>query len=505
MAEPILSTDTPVAVIGAGTMGAGIAQVAALAGHPVRILDAHAGAAESALQRIGADLVGAVQRGKLDAEQRAAVMARITVADSFGHLDGCGLVIEAIAEKLDAKQALLRQLEQVLPPTAVLASNTSSISITAMAQGLAYSGRVVGWHFFNPAPRMRLVEIVRGLDTEPAVAEALHRLSRAWGKTPVAAPNAPGFIVNRVARPFYAEGLRLLAEGLAPAAAIDRLLREAGGFSMGPFELIDLIGVDVNLSVTEAVFAATQWDGRYAPHLLQQELVRAGHWGRKTARGFYDYRMGATPPTASAVVPAPLLPALRVAPQPGLLAPLVERLRAAGSVLVNDASLYAETLAFDEITVALTDGRTAADRSGGEPLLLLDLARDFASTRTLGATASPQHHTALATLSAALQPAGIELLALSDVAGLAVMRTVCCIVNEAADVMTWTGTAAADIDIAMVLGTAYPLGPLAWGDALGARRVVEVLAHLQQHYGDARYRRSPRLLRAHHGGEGLHG
>jgi 3-hydroxybutyryl-CoA dehydrogenase len=500
-----LSSATPVGVIGAGLMGAGIAQLAAQAGHPVRLFDAQEGAAAKGLARIAGDLDGAVQRGKLDAAQRDATVQRLSIADGIAALAGCGLVIEAIVERLEPKQGLFRQLEAVLAPDAVLATNTSSISITAVAQGLQHPERVVGWHFFNPAPRMKLVEIIRGVETDPGLVPALRTLSKAWGKTPVEAPNAPGFIVNRVARPFYAEGLRLLAERIAPRQVIDRLAREAGGFSLGPFELIDLIGAETNLSVTESVWAATQYDARYAPNLIQQELVRAGHFGRKSGRGFYDYREGAAKPVAEPVAPDGSVPTLRVPAELGLLAALVERLRGAGVRTEPDDTLPPETLAFDDLRVALTDGRTAAERAEGSALILLDLARDFRSTVVLGATTSPAAQGRLPTLAALLQPAGIGVLALEDVAGLVVMRIVCGLANEAADVMAWSGASAGDIDIAMVLGTAYPVGPLAWADALGASRVVQVLAHLHAHYGDARYRRSPRLLRAHFAKEPLHG
>jgi len=289
-----LDSSTVVGVIGAGSMGSGIAQLAAQSGHTVRLFDAQAGAAERALTRIDADLAGAVKKGRLDEHERAVVRSRLAAVETVDGLVGCGLVVEAIVERLDAKQALFKQLESLLDASAVFATNTSSISISAVAQGLAHPQRMIGWHFFNPPTRMKLVEVIRGVETDPALATALHALGKAWGKSSVDAPNAPGFIVNRVARPYYAEGLRLLAERIAEPQAIDRLLREAGGFALGPFELIDLIGADVNLSVTESVFAATGWDTRYAPNLIQQELVRAGRFGRKTGRGFYDYS-GAEP------------------------------------------------------------------------------------------------------------------------------------------------------------------------------------------------------------------
>ena len=495
--------ETPVAVIGAGSMGAGIAQLAAQSGHPVRLFDTQPGASQRALARIDADLAGAVKRGRIDEAERAAVRGRLAAASDFAALAGCGLAVEAIVEKLDAKKSLFAELETVLGAEAILATNTSSISITAIAQGLVEPRRVVGWHFFNPVTRMKLVEIIPGVETDPALVPAMHALSKAWGKTSVDAPNAPGFIVNRVARPFYAEGLRLLAERIAPAAAIDRLMREAGGFAMGPFELMDLIGLDVNLSVTESVFQATAFDSRYAPNLLQQELVRSGRFGRKSGRGFYAYGKDVAVPEAATVAPADNAPLLEVPVDAGLLAPLVQRLQAAGARVEVNEGLPDETLAIGSTRIALTDGRTAALRSVGGALVLLDLARDYAITTTLGATAAGG--ASLAELAAVLQPAGIALIELDDVAGRAVMRTVACLANEAADVMTWTGTQPADIDIAMVLGTAYPLGPLAWADMLGAARVAQTLANLQAHYGDARYRRAPLLARLQHTRGRFHG
>jgi len=501
-----LERGTPVAVIGAGSMGAGIAQLAAQSGHPVRLFDRQPGACDGALKRIDADLAVAVQRGRLDAAGRDAVMARLAIVEGIHALEGCTLAVEAIVEQLEPKRALFRELEGVLGPEAVLATNTSSISITAIAQGLARPERVVGWHFFNPPTRMKLVEVIPGVETDRALVAAVHALSKAWGKTSVDAPNAPGFIVNRVARPYYAESLRLLAERVAAPEAIDRLLREAGGFALGPFELIDLIGADVNLSVTESVFAATGWDTRYAPHVIQQELVRAGRFGRKTGRGFYAYGDGARPPRAAGVRPAedePGAAPLSSATQRGLLESLVARLSGAGVAVASDASLHAETLAIGRDHVAMTDGRTLAERRrGGGPSVLLDLACDYSTTPVVGATGDRD---SLARLAAVLKAGGIEVIALDDVAGLVVMRTVCCLANEAADVLTWSGVRAADIDTSMKLGTAYPLGPLAWADALGADRVCRVLEHLHHHYGETRYRRSPALTRAHHRGEKFHG
>jgi 3-hydroxybutyryl-CoA dehydrogenase len=500
-----LDSQTVVAVIGAGSMGAGIAQLAAQSGHAVRLHDTQAGVAAKALVRIAADLDRAVSRGKLAAAERDATLARIAAVDSLDALAGCGLVVEAIVERLEAKQALLGALEARLGAEAVLATNTSSISITAVAQGLQHPQRLIGWHFFNPATRMKLVEVIAGVETDTALARAMHALSRAWGKTSVDAPNTPGFIVNRVARPYYAEGLRLLAERIAPAAAIDRLMREAGGFAMGPFELMDLIGLDVNLSVTESVFQATAFDARYAPHVIQQELVRSGRLGRKSGRGFYAYGDGVAAPVVETVAPGDSGGTLEVASHLGLLAPLAQRLQAAGVHVTTHPGLPDETLAIGDTRIALTDGRTAAERSAGSALIVLDLARDFSTTTTLGAATSMAAAMQLPALAALLHAASIALIRLDDVAGLALMRTVCCLANEAAEVMTWTSTTAAAIDTAMCLGTAYPLGPLAWADALGATRVANVLANLQVHYGEARYRRAPMLSRAGFNGGRFHG
>ncbi len=495
-----LDGSTTVAVIGAGSMGAGIAQLAAQSGHAVKLFDAQAGAAAKALERIATDLDGAVKRGRYDAAERDAVLARISAVDAIGALGGCAIAVEAIVEKLEPKKALFAQLESLLAANAVLATNTSSISVSALAEGLVHPERVVGWHFFNPVTRMKLVEVIAGVATDPALIDAMHGLGKRWGKASVEAPNAPGFIVNRVARPYYAEAMRLLGERIAAPAAIDRLLREAGGFSMGPFELIDLIGVDVNLAVTESVFAATAWDSRYAPHMIQQELVRAGRFGRKSGIGFYRYGAGEAAPKADGVAMTglPLGQVVGVAVESGALAPLVERLQDSGIDTFVDGTLDAGTLRFNDDIVAFTDGRTLAERRyEGEPVsVLLDLARDLATTPVIGAAGSANALSALASL---LFATGIELIALDDVAGLVVTRVIACIVNEAADLMTWTDTSAADIDTSMRLGMAYTVGPLAWADALGAARVVEVLSNLQQHYGDARYRRSPKLMRAAHG------
>ncbi|MFO0234086.1 MAG: 3-hydroxyacyl-CoA dehydrogenase NAD-binding domain-containing protein [Burkholderiales bacterium] len=290
-----------IGVVGAGAMGAGIAQVAAAHGHPVLLADAMPAAIARA--RTGHDKAMAreVEKGRLSREAADAVLARITYvegvsAELLAALAPCDLVIEAIVEKLDAKQALLRTLESIVTPSAILASNTSSLSIAALAGACTHKTRVVGVHFFNPAPVMPLVEIIPAITTSPDVTARATAYAASWKKVTVRASDTPGFIVNRVARPFYGESLRLLEEGVADCATIDWALRTVGGFRMGPFELMDFIGHDVNFAVTRSVFDGMFHDPRYRPSLRQQRLLEAGWLGRKSGRGFYDYAEGAQTP-----------------------------------------------------------------------------------------------------------------------------------------------------------------------------------------------------------------
>jgi 3-hydroxybutyryl-CoA dehydrogenase len=294
-----LDAATRVGVLGAGTMGAGIAQVAAMAGHPVTVCDARTEALAGGAAGLEQALDRLVQKGRLPPETAREAAERVRWAPADGDLTplrGAGLVIEAIVEDLGVKRDVFRRLEAVTGPEAVLATNTSSLSVTAIGAACRYPARVLGIHFFNPAPVLPLVEIVPGLATDPGVAAAARARVDAWGKTTVVASDTPGFIVNRIARPFYSEAFRLFEEGIADKATIDWAMREAGGFRMGPFELMDLIGNDVNYAVSVSVFEAMGYDPRYRPFLSQKQLVDAGRLGRKTGLGHYDYRPGGAAP-----------------------------------------------------------------------------------------------------------------------------------------------------------------------------------------------------------------
>ncbi len=499
------SKDSVIAVIGAGTMGAGIAQVAAKAGHPVLLFDAAEGAAQRGIEGVSKGLSKLVDRGRMSQEDADALVGRIQPVAALTDLAPAALVIEAIVERLDVKQQVFSQLEEICSEQTVIATNTSSISVTAIGSALKRSQNLVGMHFFNPAPIMKLVEVISGLDTDPAIAADIYELSASWGKLPVHAKSTPGFIVNRVARPFYAEGLRINQEGATDIATIDALLRECGGFRMGPFELMDLIGHDVNYAVTCSVFEAFYNDQRFLPSLIQKELVDAGHFGRKSGRGFYDYSEGAEkaqPATADAC-PAPsqitiegdlgvaeaLVPLIEAA---GITVNRVENDEVEGMIMVGDATLM------------LTNGQFTTQRAAETfrpNLVNFDLALDYANASRIAlAPADQASDEAVKAATGLFQAIGKAVSIIDDVPGMAVMRTVCMLANEGYDAVNQQVCDEAAVDIAMKGGVNYPAGPIEWVGNLGLSYALDVLDNLMDAYGEDRYRASPLMLRKVAGG-----
>ena len=492
-----LPLQTVVAVVGAGAMGAGIAQVAAMAGHRVRLLDSRPDVAARAVAGIQAQLAKMAEKGRLTAADAAAAGKRLTPVHALADLAGAGLVVEAIVEDLAEKQALFADLEGIVGRDCLLCSNTSAISLTAIGAALKHAERLAGLHFFNPAPLMALVEVVSGLATDSAIAQTLFATAAAWGKTPVHAKSTPGFIGNRVARPYYGEALRLAQEGAADCATIDAVMRQAGGFRMGPCELMDLIGNDVNFAVTHSVWRAFFQDPRFGPSLLQQERVDAGLLGRKSGRGFYDYRDGAAPPAAASEPAQPAPAKIALFGGSTAAAALAARLAAAGFTCERRAAGDGRIAEAGGAALYVTDGRSATRRaaeSGVADTVLIDLAFDYATAGRIAVAAAEQCRPA--TLAAAvglLQTAGMAVSRFADVPGLAVMRTVAMLANEAADAVNQGVCSAAAADSAMCLGVNYPRGPLAWADAIGLPAVRDVLANLGAAYGEDRYRISPLL------------
>ncbi len=485
--------DATVLVIGAGIMGAGIAQIAAQAGNPVLLYDANPEAPAKAKQSLAATFDKLVSKGKFTADTAQQALERITPVTALEQAQSAGLVVEAIVENLDIKRSVFQQLETIVSPDCILATNTSSISVTAIANGLQHSQRLVGMHFFNPVPLMKLVEVVSGLQTDQTVAEAIFALSKTWGKVPVYAKSTPGFIVNRIARPYYAETLALLQERAAPPAVLDACLR-AAGFRMGACELMDLIGHDTNFAVTRSVYEANFYDKRFVPSLIQKELVDGGLLGRKSGQGFYDYREG----TVKADIPTHDLAAMPEVTSINLLGTgrvadlLAKRLQQAGVNCEHQPDSDWVGLQLDDAQLRLTDGRTAT--SLGKNIAVFDLPLLDNDGTTLAWALSQHASDEWQTLAQqCLQTLGFNPQLIEDVPGLVVARTLAMLINEAADAVHQGVCTPAGANTAMKLGVNYPAGPFEWLANWETDAVVKLLNALDTHYRGERYRVSPAL------------
>jgi 3-hydroxybutyryl-CoA dehydrogenase len=481
-----------VLVVGAGITGLGIAQVAAQAGHNVLLFDVREGVAVRGRDQLTQTLGALAAKGKIKAQDVDQTLSRIAAIASLESAATVGLVVEAIVEKIEAKRSLFQQLEGIVAPDCVLATNTSSISVTAIANGLKHPGRLVGMHFFNPVPLMKRVEVVSGLQTDPAVAQAIFEVSQSWGKVAVHARSTPGFIVNRIARPYYAETLALLQEQAGTPGAIDACLR-AAGFRMGPCELIDLIGHDTNFSVTQSVYEANFCDKRYVPSGVQREMVDGGLLGRKSGRGFFDYREGAVKPAAAAVPgPAPTAQAVGLHGQGPLAERFAVALTLAGVGFVRCESSDWTGLEVDGAQLRLSDGRTASQL--GVDVAVFDLPLATAPGAALAW--APSLRASLGWMDAVprwLQLLGFAPQRLGDAPGLVVARTIAMLINEAADAVYQGVCTAEGADAAMKLGVNYPAGPFEWLARWNSNAVVALLDALDGHYRGERYRVSPWL------------
>lgn len=456
--QSVSGKDT-VGVIGAGSMGRGIAQVIAAAGTPVTVFDVGPAILEAGREAIAKDLAAQVKRNRLSEGEAQAILHRIGWSSDYADLAGATLVIEVIIEDAGIKKALFRTIEAIVGPETILATNTSSLSVTALARELDRPQLFAGLHFFNPATAMKLVEVVAGAATAPEVIDRLLGMARHWKKNPVQVRDVPGFIVNRVARPYYAEGFIALGEGVAEPQAIDHVLKVNGGFKMGPLELADLIGHDVNFAVAQSVYAAYFGKTRFAPQLVQGDLVAAGRLGRKTGRGFYDYGQ-----------PLPEVAYMNGEPKGG----------------------------HAHVHVQQADGRSATRLASelNKPVALFDWSRDPAAN-SLAVSVSEQGRDAA--LSAALHHAaaqGKQAVLLADRPGMLAFRTVCQLANAAADAVRDRVASGEGIDQAMVFGANHPEGPLAAARRIGLGLVVSGLAFIAEETGDPIYQPGEGLRRA---------
>jgi 3-hydroxybutyryl-CoA dehydrogenase len=458
-----------IGVLGAGTMGAGIAQLACRSGARTLLHDPIPEALVRGAERVRAGLQKEAAKGRLTPEQATAAAERLEVAEDMQALAPCELVIEAAPERAELKRELYGRLSEIVSGECVLATNTSSLPVTAIAAAASNPERVVGMHFFNPAPLMRLLEVVAGERSSEGALALAHATGEAMGKDVIRASDGPGFLVNRCNRPFGLEALRLLQEGISDIETIDRICRLEGGFRMGPFELMDLVGVDTGFEISQSFFEQSFGEPRWRPSPIAARYAAAGLHGRKSGRGYYDYS-GARPHRAEDPEPPPRDADASVHGH----GPLAEQLRALAPGHGGPA-----------IEVDGLGGTVAGEPFYAiVPLALVECTGDAGES--------------------AFQGLGLHTARVQPTPGGVLGRIVCQLINECAFALGEGVGSAADIDTGMVLGLNHPRGPLAWGDALGLDHVLTVLGDLWEEYREERYRPAPalrRLVRAGHLGQ----
>ncbi|WP_246100571.1 3-hydroxyacyl-CoA dehydrogenase [Tepidimonas alkaliphilus] len=478
-------------------MGRGIAQIAAQAGCVVHLLDARPEAVQAALAALRETWDKLVAKGRMTADEAAACLQRLAPAAGVEALAGCDLVIEAIVERLDAKQALFAQLEDIVGQDAVLATNTSSLSVTAIGSRLRAPQRLAGFHFFNPVPLMKVVEVVSGLKTDPGVTQRLAAFARELGHTPVMAQDTPGFIVNHAGRGYITEALRIAGERVADFATIDRILKDQVGFRLGPFELLDLTALDVSQPVMESIYHQYYEEPRFRPSVIAAQRLAGGVVGRKVGEGFYRYVDGqAQVPPEPPVPVVGALPPVWVAPSACRREALLQLLHGLGATIETAAQPSEQALIVvaplgDDVTTVAAQEQLDPGRTVGLDMLLPDGAVKRRVLATNPATRPEMRAAAQALLARDGKPVSV----IRDSGGFVTQRTLATIVNIAADICQQGICTPTDLETAVTLGLGYPQGPLAMGDAMGPDRLLTVLTRLQALYGDPRYRPSPWLRR----------
>lgn len=482
-----------VAVIGAGTMGIGIAQLAAMHGHSTQIFDADVEKTKTAVSQLTAQLSKRVQAGKMTQELLDRTLENLSIVSTIEQLAESDLIVEAIVEKKEVKQQLFQQLAAICSEQTILASNTSSISITAIASAIPHPERVVGLHFFNPAPVMKLVEIICGLKTDPTIAQALTELMTAWKKVPVMAKSTPGFIVNRVARPYYAEAFRALQENVTTPEQLDFIMRECGGFAMGPCELTDLIGQDINFSVTQSVYQEFFYEPRYRPSLVQKELVDAGCYGRKSGQGFYRY--DSQVPVAQYQLPAlqPLQQKISVLIKgdwsnlPGLL----QRIQRSEWLESQHQAAEQNEIQISEVVLRLTQGESVQLSYPQQKIVLMDWHANWENAKAIALVASPACTAQdQAQVTAFLQGMNMIPIWSKDHPGLYAIRSISMLVNEGCEAVLHGIASEQDIDSAMKYGVNYPEGPFEWATQIGYNTILQILENMYHIYAEEKYRPS---------------
>jgi len=485
----IKAEDYTVAVMGAGTMGRGIAQVAASAGHPVMLYDVAEKHTQAAIEFIGQRLEVSFQKGKITENSKVQVLKNIKPVHALDELFKAHLIVEAVIEDLEIKQELFCGLESVLEAESILSTNTSSLDLNKIVTNLKRPERFVGMHFFNPVPVMALVEIIHTAETDPRITEFVSQLVKKWGKTPVHVRNSPGFIVNRAARPFYGEALGILTDGATDAATCDAIFRDCGGFRMGPFELMDLIGLDVNFEVTTQVWESFDRHPRFEPSRIQQNLVDSGKLGRKSGQGFYDYSTGTeTPDTEN--LPECQPPDSIIIEGTEQLPESLVRLLKTGTASIKSTLGSGKIRLPEGGIVVLSNGKSSEERSleNGDSVISLDLCLDYNhSPRVALAADSNCPENVLNKAAGLFQSFDKQVSLIKDIPGMVLTRTVAMLVNEASMLVEEEVADTADINMAMKKGVNYPLGSLEWGELWGYNGVVETLENLFSEYGE-RYR-----------------